>query len=126
MKICSVGVELFHADGRIDRERERERERRQTDGRVKVNSHFSQFCERSRKHKYLLFVSHFETFFSVARLQFSWVGQVGCAITCHSDTVVLIFRKQELLVPKFMFKHAFDNTYSFIKRLLHANWRPDK
>jgi len=33
MKICSVGVELFHADGRIDRERERERERedRQTD-----------------------------------------------------------------------------------------------
>ena len=34
IKICLVGVELFHADGR-------------TDGHDKVNSRFSQFCERA-------------------------------------------------------------------------------
>jgi len=32
MKICSMGAELFHADGRTDRHDE-------------ANIHFSQFCE---------------------------------------------------------------------------------
>jgi len=34
MKIRSVGVEMFHADGR-------------TDGHDEANSGFSQFCERA-------------------------------------------------------------------------------
>jgi hypothetical protein len=93
-----VGVELFHADGRMDGQTDGQTDgwtdrERQTDGRVEVNSRFSQFCERCRKPKYLLFVSHFQTFFSDARLHFSWVRQVGCAITYHSDNVVVIFRK---------------------------------
>ena len=38
MKICTVGAELFHADGRMDGQAER---------REDTNSLFSQFCERS-------------------------------------------------------------------------------
>jgi hypothetical protein len=36
MKICSVGTELFHADGRTDKHDE-------------VNSRFSEFLERAYK-----------------------------------------------------------------------------
>jgi hypothetical protein len=38
MEIRPVGAEMFHADGRTDRDRHDE-----------VNSHFSQFCERAKK-----------------------------------------------------------------------------
>ena len=42
MKICPVGAELFHANGRTDRE---------TDRRDEANRCFSQFCERAYKVK---------------------------------------------------------------------------
>jgi hypothetical protein len=38
MKIRQVGTDLFHADGRTDR---------QTDTHDEANSRFSQFCERA-------------------------------------------------------------------------------
>jgi len=36
MKICPMGAQLFHADGRTDR---------RTDRHDKANRRFSQFCE---------------------------------------------------------------------------------
>ena len=41
MKIRPMGAELFHADGRTDRQ--------QTDRHDEANSRFTQFCESSYK-----------------------------------------------------------------------------
>ena len=42
MKTRTVGVDLFRAEGRMDR---------QTDRHEEANSRFSQFCERTKKGK---------------------------------------------------------------------------
>jgi hypothetical protein len=42
MEICALGAELFHADGRKDRQRE-------TDRHDEANNRFLQFCERAKK-----------------------------------------------------------------------------
>jgi hypothetical protein len=46
MKIRSVGVELFRADGRTNGQTDRN-----TDRLDEANSHFSQFCERAKSGK---------------------------------------------------------------------------
>ena len=72
MKTRPVGAELFHADGRTDREAERN---------DAAKSRFSQFCERAYKLSRKLEIRRLQEGYYVGRDVLTFLGEDGFRIT---------------------------------------------